>query len=244
MQAESSAASFDYDSIPPGYYDEVFHRRRGAQSKWHHLKFARVRREIPARCRLLDVACGPGTLIGTLGADVDATGVDLAAPQIEFARRRYGAPGKTFVLSRATGELPADNDSVDVITMVELLEHLEMDEIQRLLRECRRVLRPGGKLIVTTPNYAALWPLLEWLLNRVGQLSYSNQHITKFTGPRLRETLAAAALTVEKISSLLLAAPFAAALSWSLADGLDRLESALTDRSRVGHLLLGVARKP
>jgi len=36
---------FDYDSIPVGYYDLVFQRRCGVQSKWHHLKFQHVSRE-------------------------------------------------------------------------------------------------------------------------------------------------------------------------------------------------------
>ena len=56
--------TFDYEEIPPGYYDEAFRRGRGAQSKWHHLKFRRVAEEIAGRRRLLDVGCGPGTFIG------------------------------------------------------------------------------------------------------------------------------------------------------------------------------------
>ena len=54
-RAETPAASaakggFDYDALPAGYYDQVFHRRRGVQSKWHHLKFAQLRREILLLC--------------------------------------------------------------------------------------------------------------------------------------------------------------------------------------------------
>ena len=32
-------SDFDYDTIPVGYYDNVYRRRRGIQSKWHHMKF-------------------------------------------------------------------------------------------------------------------------------------------------------------------------------------------------------------
>src|SRR5438034_9611194 len=77
---------FDYESIPAGYYDEVFRRGQGAQSKWHHLKFQRVAREIEGYRRVLDVGCGPGTLAGNFGAGHDWIGTDLSARQIAYAQ--------------------------------------------------------------------------------------------------------------------------------------------------------------
>lgn len=46
-----------YDAIPTGYYDAVFHRRRGVQSKWHHLKFERLRRAVAGCTDHLDIGC-------------------------------------------------------------------------------------------------------------------------------------------------------------------------------------------
>jgi 2-polyprenyl-3-methyl-5-hydroxy-6-metoxy-1,4-benzoquinol methylase len=232
---------FNYNSIPAGYYDAVFHGRRGAQSKWHHLKFDRVRREIVPNKRHLDIACGSGTFIGTLDNSIQSTGVDLAAPQIAYANEHYAAPHKKFA-TMLPGRLPLADEDMDVITMIELIEHLTIAETQELLRECSRVLKPRGKIIITTPNYASFWPVLEWGLNHVSKISYEDQHITKYTGKRLARLLTDTSFTIKKIHSILFLSPFVATLSWRLSGMVARLEDPLLQCGG-GHLLLGVAEK-
>src|SRR4051812_6164808 len=105
--APEAAEPFDYESIPIGYYDKVFRRRRGIQSKWHHLKFERVVRELEGHRRLLDVGCGPGTMIGYLGARHDSVGTDLSTRQIEYARTTYGSPGARFYAA-TPANVPSD----------------------------------------------------------------------------------------------------------------------------------------
>lgn len=75
-----------YDAIPTGYYDAVFHRRRGIQSKWHHLKFDRLRRAMAGLTDHLDIGCGAGTLVGTLGSGHRSVGVDIAAGRSPMRR--------------------------------------------------------------------------------------------------------------------------------------------------------------
>lgn len=94
MQATGTA--FNYDSIKEGYYDLVFHRRRGIQSKWHHLRLARIRREMGDYQDHLDVGCGPGTLIGTLPQDKNSVGIDIASSQIKYASDKYGSEHHQF----------------------------------------------------------------------------------------------------------------------------------------------------
>lgn len=236
-----SPSTYDYDSIPVGYYDEIFRRKQGMQSKWHHLKFKRVREEFPAKGLHIDVACGPGTLIGTVPASVTSTGLDISAPQIEYAGKHYSAPGRDFRLMQP-GVLELPDDAADVVTSIELIEHIDEPEALRLMRECRRVLRAGGKLIVTTPNYGFLWPAIEFFLNRLGKVSYQDQHITKYTPKRLRSLLLASGFTSVKVETCLWSAPFAAALGWDFADTVDRLEPDFLQR-RFGHLLIAVAHK-
>ena len=106
--APSKAAGpkpFDYSTIPPGHYDLVYKRSRGIQSKWHHLKFERVLTKLEGYERVLDVGCGPGTLVGMLGPEHEAVGVDITEEQIEYARRVYGGTGRSFY-SCALEELP------------------------------------------------------------------------------------------------------------------------------------------
>lgn len=236
------AETFDYDSIPAGYYDRVFDARSGVQSKWHHLKFDRIRREIEGFRRHLDIGCGAGTFIGSLGAEHDSLGIDVAAAQIEFANRRHGGAGRRFEAMAAV-PLPFDDGAFDAVTVIELIEHLPHADNLALMREAARVLRPGGRLAVSTPNYGGPWPLLEALVNRLGEVSYAEQHITRYTRRRLEELVSGAKLADVRVEGYLFAAPFAAALGWGAADRVARMEPALLV-DRLGFLLLATGTKP
>ena len=188
VQRAAPPEPFDYESIPAGYYDEVFRRGRGIQSKWHHLKFARVARELDGHRRVLDVGCGPGTLAGNHGAGHDWVGTDLSARQIEYARRAYGHTGARFY-RETPAHVPADEGPFDAVTMVELIEHLEPSVVDATIAESLERLRPGGKLVITTPNFSSAWPALEAAVNRFGEVSYGFQHINKFGPERLAALL-------------------------------------------------------
>jgi ubiquinone/menaquinone biosynthesis C-methylase UbiE len=233
------ADTFDYETIKVGYYDEIFHRNQGMQSKWHQLKFERIRRELGQAHKHLDIACGPGTFIGTLPDTVSSTGVDIATSQIDYARQAYGR-GNVDFKHIAAGPLPFEDGSFDAVTSVELIEHLEQPAVAALLAEARRVLTPEGRVVVSTPDYGGLWPAVEWLLNRVGDISYEDQHINKFDKQRLRQTLQTAGFSNIDVRSYLFAAPFAAALGWSFADLVEKLEPAFIV-DRMGLLLIATA---
>lgn len=102
---------------------------------------------------VLDAACGEGygtALLATAGARV--TGVDLSDAAIQHARQRYGdRPHIEFRTADCT-QLPFQDDHFDRIVSFETLEHLEDQE--GMLREFRRVLRPDGFLVVSSPDKA------------------------------------------------------------------------------------------
>lgn len=83
------------------------------------------------------------------GGARDVVGVDIDPEAVEYARETYGRPGVRFVCASgaATG-LP--DAAVDVVTSFETIEHFEQPE--SLVREFARILRPGGLLVVSTPN--------------------------------------------------------------------------------------------
>ena len=90
-------AGFEYESIPVGYYDNVFRQRKGIQSRWHHEKFVRISAEVGPG-RLLDIGCGPGTFIGTLDSSINATGIDISSRQIDYARSNNRSADREFKL--------------------------------------------------------------------------------------------------------------------------------------------------
>ncbi len=116
----------------------------------HRYAFAR-----PLVCGLtvLDAACGEGygsALLASAAAHVD--GVDVSTEAIAHARQRYGGQDHLAFHEADVTRLPFDDDRFDRIVSFETLEHLEAQD--EMLAEFRRVLRPDGVLIVSSPDRA------------------------------------------------------------------------------------------
>ena len=232
---------FDYDTIPIGYYDGVFQNGRGVQCQWHHMKFHSLQEFFEVNDKHLDVGCGSGTFIGSLPAHINSIGIDVVQPQIDYARRCYGSPSKVF-LTVAEGQDVIEPESLNIVTLIELVEHLEQKEVGDLLLRSYAALKPGGRIIVSTPDYDGLWPALEFLVNRLGKVSYEDQHVNHFNKPRLTSTLEYAGFQIEKFERYMFVAPFLAAMSDGLARWFNRIEPRfLTER--FGFLLLALGRK-
>ena len=241
MDTPDIEAEFDYDSIEWGYYDRVFRRNAGAQSKWHHLKFDRIRSEMSTYDTHLDIGCGPGTFISTLKSSALSVGVDIAENQIAYAQSRYESANHQFKRFDAI-TLPFEAETFQVVTMIELIEHLSMKDNVALMGEAFRVLQPNGLILVSTPNYASLWPLVEVLVNRFGEVSYEHQHITRFNRFSLDVLMQRAGFCHIQVNAYQFIAPFFACLNWRLADVVHRLEPQNLV-SRFGLLLLARGRR-
>lgn len=99
--------------------------------------------------RVLDLGCGTGYGAAELARTAAAvSAVDVAPEAVEWAREKFGEHAD-FRQASATA-LPFDDDSFDAVVCFEVIEHLA--EWPRLLTESKRVLAPGGVLIVSTPN--------------------------------------------------------------------------------------------
>ena len=220
----------------------MFRRRRGIQSKWHHLKFQRVVELISGHQRVLDVGCGPGTLLGLLGDDGESVGVDITHQQIEYAREVYASPARSFYAC-ALEELPGDLEPFDAVTAVELIEHLPQELAESTLREAIGRLRPGGRLVLTTPNFRSAWPVVERLVDRFGDVEYYVQHINKFTRARFHALLEQLGLRDIEVNAYLAIAPFSALIGWRLADVVAGLEAGFIE-DHLGLLMIATGTKP
>ena len=99
---------------------------------------------------VLDIACGEGYGSAMLARTArSVTGVDIAQDAIEHAERAYARDGLEFRLGSAT-EIPLEDGSVNLIVSFETIEHLT--EHDRMMAELRRVLRPEGLLLISSPN--------------------------------------------------------------------------------------------
>ncbi len=106
-----------------------------------------ILRHVPADARrIADVGCGNGALLGSIGPD-RVFGVDPSFGGLEHTAKRH--PGVPLMCADGA-RLPLSDGSVDVITLQHVIEHIAHTE--EALAEWYRVLRPGGRLIVLTPN--------------------------------------------------------------------------------------------
>jgi hypothetical protein len=125
--------------------------------------------------------------------------------------------------------------------MIELVEHLAVADAARLFAEARGLLAADGILVVTTPNYRSLWPIIEWGVNLVSPVSYEQQHVNKYRRSRLISELVDAGYRSVTVTTAVGLAPFAAVFGPGPVRWLQALEARLGHLG-CGNLLLAVAR--
>lgn len=108
----------------------------------------------------LDVGCGDGRLTASLDAgaltiaDVSPVALGRASARLANTRVSAGRAAPTAVELEPDAPLPLPDNAFDLVLCAETIEHVR--DLQLLLSECRRVLRPGGRLAVTTPAHSRL----------------------------------------------------------------------------------------
>jgi len=93
---------------------------------------------------ILDLACGSGRLL-----NYATFGTDASPKMIEIARQKFKS--KTVYLSDAE-QTPFEDNSIDTIISFHFFMHLNWDKISRILQECSRILKPGGRIIFDIPS--------------------------------------------------------------------------------------------
>jgi len=114
---------------------------------------------IPPGSRLLDVGCADGAFLGAVRGRIrEGVGVDLVA---EPTSRNAPAEGRTpdgrAHIRIIRGTFPDGLDDpgpFDVITMLAVFEHFSEVDRARVVEACRRLLRPGGRVVITVPAAA------------------------------------------------------------------------------------------
>jgi SAM-dependent methyltransferase len=106
---------------------------------------------LPAHAQILDAGCGSGRNMVDLARLGKVTGVELSHTSVRLARER--AAGE--VVEGSVMDMPFDDASFDLAVSLDVIEHLEDDV--GALHELRRVVEPGGALLVTVPAYQWLW---------------------------------------------------------------------------------------
>jgi SAM-dependent methyltransferase len=142
-------------------------------------------RKPPRDAEILDFGCGTGAFLEYLDRFGSVIGVDADESAVSFCHAR----GRTEVLHAPLGSrLPFSDGAFDVVTTLDVIEHIEDDVAA--LAELRRVLRPGGLLLVAVPAFMFLW----------GKQDEVSHHQRRYTARTLRGALAQAGFRVDRTS--------------------------------------------
>ena len=162
-----------------------------------------------ARGRVLEVAVGTGRSLPHYPADVSVTGIELSPAMLAIARQRAADLGRDVTLREADAEhLPFDDASFD--TVVCALALCTIPSPVAALGEMRRVLAPGGRLLLLD-HIGSTWPPVyaaQWLLERI-TIRAAGEHFTRrqlplvmAAGFQVMETERLKAGTVERIHAV------------------------------------------
>jgi ubiquinone/menaquinone biosynthesis C-methylase UbiE len=136
------------NEILPETGERMVPERSAARIFWEHVERYQFARSYVVGKHVLDVACGEGygsAALRKAGAS-SVVGIDIAQEVCDHARRKYGVDAR----AGDALALPLADASVDLVVSFETIEHVT--DPSRFLAECARVLRPGGMLILSTPN--------------------------------------------------------------------------------------------
>jgi SAM-dependent methyltransferase len=132
--------------------------------------------------KILDVGCGTGANLEMLAEFGEAGGVDVSDEALSFCRQR----GLTNVKQGAAESLPYAADSFDLVTGLDVVEHLDDDLAG--LKEMRRVLRSRGRALLFVPAFMFLWGVQDDVSN----------HRRRYTLKELKRVVQEAGFEVER----------------------------------------------
>ncbi|BEK90205.1 class I SAM-dependent methyltransferase [Nocardia seriolae] len=167
----------------PGIAEENYWFRR------HEIAYVRMLEQCAGQV-VLEAGSGEGygaNMIAGVAAQV--TGLDYDDSAVAHVRAKYP---RVEMVQGNLAELPLADASVDIVVNFQVIEHL-WDQSQ-FLRECLRVLRPGGKLLISTPNRITFSPGRDTPLNPF--------HTRELNAAEMTELLAEAGFTVELMAGI------------------------------------------
>jgi len=223
-----------------GHYDDAYFadlaNRYRSRTRFARQRIANVLSLLPAlRGKVLvDVGTGMGTFtIEAARRGARAIGVDMVYAAVRTARHVAAAEhvGTAFFTQADGAALPLPDAAADILLAADVTEHLDDDTLGRVLAEARRVLRPGGRLVLYTPSETHLF---ERLKDAGFLMKQDPSHIGVRTADELADAVKRAGFTVERVTFLPSHLPI-----WN------RLEEALATRVPLLRRRIGlVARKP
>lgn len=237
----------DVIQIEGGYQYNAYYHGNPMQRFWHYAKYSQAMRllSIKDKARILDVGCGSGVLsylIAQKYPHVIITGIDSNTKAIQFCKKKYHLPNLHFQ-EGFVEKLPFKKESIDGILFLEVVEHIYPSQAQKTFKQFYSLLKKNGTLVVSTPNYAGFWPLIEFVLDifRLVPHLHESQHVAKYTKSTLLRLGTQNGFTKNHIYSVNFLAPLMNVVSTEIAQYLHVFE--VSREQSLGNVLVGSFKK-
>lgn len=223
----------DKITIAGDYQYKAFFTGPAPQRFWHRCKIAEAigHTSVAPGQSVLDAGCGSGMLTSMVaGANplVRVTGLDGNPEAIRFCRIQWGHLENARFIEGYIDELTQWPDAgTDAIAFLEVLEHITDEQAIGVLSEFHRILKPGGVLVISTPNRKSLWPLQETIMDALHLTPRlkETQHERLYSANQLAELARSQGFLPRSRQTILFLAPWLAALSQKMAFVVHRWES-------------------
>lgn len=166
----NSILSADYDDRA---YDSIIPLQR----YWQRQRFRFITELIAGEGAVLDVGCGSSRILSALPAG--SAGIDILFRKLRYARRF-----PTSLVHASGFHLPVADGAFPCVLCSQVIEHVP--KTSPILKELCRVLKPGGRLVIGTPDYAHWeWRLIERLYAAFAPGGYADEHIAHYSRQEL-----------------------------------------------------------
>ncbi len=196
---EKLSRLWNYYSRSPSFADSYFSKVFGARLL--------LKSGLPLRepLEVLDFGCGTGEMwdhLIRLGASWSYTGLDTSIQAVERLRKRaHGHPQFRSALRVTTYPSSLPDASMDGVLLIEVVEHLKDEVLDRVLSEIVRVLKTGGSILVSTPNEENLAASTRFC-PECGAVFHQWQHVRSWSSESLAERLGRVGLERAMVSTL------------------------------------------
>ncbi len=165
----------------PDYDWRAYHSRIWFQRYWQHKRHHIILQYASDADTICDIGCGSSHILADLP---HAIGLDLRHDKLAFMRRY-----NPLLVGGDGMALPFADNTFSCVISSQVIEHIPHEK-GRHLDELMRILKPGGILILGTPDYGGWqWPLIEWFYGKIAPGAYADEHVNPYTRTRLEQAL-------------------------------------------------------
>jgi ubiquinone/menaquinone biosynthesis C-methylase UbiE len=234
-------------NIGGDYQYNAIRSKNFLQANWHRNKLMAIKKlvNLNSKMTVLDIGTGSGNFeVETSKLVKRIVGVDYNGKALAFLRQKLRLNrirNVKLVQCRAEKLGKLKLGKFDLVLMIDVIEHIDQQNIGSMANAIYDLTKIGGMVCIVTPNYGGLWPIIEWLTDKLSLLPKmaEEQHLSKFDVKKLNclfETKNMQSLYLCSFNLFSYLSPLRIINAW-----LCRLELQLNNS--YGNLLVGVWKK-